>query len=73
MKQIKYFCDICGEEQNPKGEMNCIAVEMDYVHSWQEDMPLAKKLQDIRVCKKCGEHLNFVIKDAIERKGFIVP
>jgi len=71
MRQVKYFCDICGKEAtNPKEEMSCVELKLDYVRDWTMDLPLSKVLHDIRICKECGEHLNAIVKVAIERKGF---
>jgi rRNA maturation endonuclease Nob1 len=71
MRQIKYFCDICGKEaKNPKEEMSCIKLDLNYVHDWETALPLSRKLQDKQLCKDCGEKLNTIINKAIERKGF---
>ena len=36
MKQVKYFCDICKKEiSNSKAEMDCMAIEMNYTHNWE--------------------------------------
>ena len=71
MRQIKYFCDICGKEaKNSKEEMSCIKLNLDYQHSWETALPIAKILQDKQLCKDCGEKLNNIINDAIIRKGF---
>lgn len=71
MKQVKYFCDCCKKEiGNPKEELSCIEVRLDYVKDWTTDLPMSKMLQDIRVCSDCGEHLNEIIKNAVENNGF---
>lgn len=71
MREIKYYCDICGKEaKNPKEEMSCIKLNLDYQHDWEAALPIAKILQDKQLCKDCGEKLNTIINKAIERKGF---
>ena len=71
MKQVKYFCDICGEERtDPKAEKDCIFINMNYTKSWETDLPYSELLQNIHVCKKCGTEINNIINQAKERKGF---
>lgn len=71
MKQVKYFCDICGKEiGNPNEEMSCIEVRISYVKNWTTDLPMSKLLQDIRVCSDCGEHLNEIVEDVKAKNGF---
>ena len=66
MKQVKYFCDICKKEiSNSKAEMDCMSIEMNYTHNWETDLPLARKVKDIRVCKSCGEAINRYIDGMI--------
>lgn len=70
MKQVKYFCDICGKEiPNPKEELNCIAIDMKYVHDWTIDLPIARDIGDRRVCKVCGEKVNSFIINLINERG----
>ena len=71
MREINYYCDICGKKAvNPKAEMSCVKLNMAYTHNWETSLPLAKNLQDIQMCKECGENLNNIINNAKERKGF---
>lgn len=71
MREIKYYCDICGKEaKNPKEEMSCVKLDLNFVHNWETALPLSKKLQDLQLCSGCGERLNGIIVRAITRKGF---
>jgi len=71
MREIKYYCDICGKEaKNPKEEKSCVKLDLNYVHNWETALPLSKKLQDLQLCKECGEELNSIINLAIDVKGF---
>lgn len=71
MREIKYYCDICGKEaKNPKEEMSCVKLNLDYQHDWEAALPIAKILQDKQLCKECGETLNNFINTAINAKGF---
>lgn len=71
MKKITYYCDICGKEvKNSKEEMSCIKLNLDYQHNWEVPLPISKVLQDLQLCKECGETLNSIIKHAIDTKGF---
>ena len=56
---------------NPKEEMSCIAINIAYVKDWTIDVPMSKLLQDIHVCKECGETINTMINDTKERNRFI--
>ena len=56
MRQVLYYCDICKKKiTNSKAELDCMAIDMDYTHNWETDMPIARKVKDLRVCKQCGE------------------
>lgn len=71
MKKITYYCDICGKEASDRRrEMDCVRLNMDYTHNWEDTLPVAKHLYDIQMCKECGETLNSIIKLAIDAKGF---
>ena len=71
MKKITYYCDICGKEaKNSKEEMSCVKLNLDYQHSWEAALPIAKILQDLQLCKECGEALNKIINKAKEERGF---
>lgn len=71
MREIKYYCDICGKEaKNPKEEMSCVKLDLNFVHNWETALPLSKKLQDKQLCRDCGEKLNSIIYNATEFKGF---
>lgn len=69
MKQVIYYCDICKEQvPNPKAEIDCTSITMDFTKSWETDLPLARKICDLRVCKKCGEQVNQFIKSITVKK-----
>ena len=69
MKQVKYFCDICGKEIiNPKEEFSCVSIDIRYVHDWLTDLPISKVVKEIRTCDKCGEKVNNFIIDLINEK-----
>lgn len=66
MKQVLYYCDICKKRvENSKAELDCMAIDMDYTHNWETDMPIARKVKDLRVCKQCGEKVNLFIDSLI--------
>ena len=63
MKQVIYYCDICKQRvKNSKAELDCTSIEIDFVHNWEQDMPIARKVCDLRVCKQCGEKVDQFIK-----------
>ena len=71
MREINYYCDICGKKAvNSKAEMSCVKLNLDYQHDWEVMLPISKVLQDLQLCKECGENLNNIINNAKERKGF---
>ena len=62
MKQVKYFCDVCGQEvKNPKEEKSCMHITMAYSKDWETELPISEHVKDIHVCKKCGEEIRLFI------------
>ena len=71
MKEIKYYCDICGEEvKNPKAETSCMYVNMFYGHDWEKQLPVSRAVYDMQLCNKCGDTLGNIIYAAKGDKSF---
>lgn len=70
MKQVLYYCNICKKKiTNPKAELDCMAIDMDYTKNWETDLPITRKVKDLRVCKECGEKVEQFINSIIVNGG----